>query len=114
MIAWRRAMRCTPIARVIVTMAGNSSGMALTARATAASNISPPLRPLARPTSAVSIDSPSTKRRTVTLKRPNLRVSGVESGEPHCREAARSPSSVASPVATTTPRPWPVVTKVPA
>jgi len=40
MMAFRAAMRCTPIARVIVMMAGSPSGIAATARPTAARNIS--------------------------------------------------------------------------
>jgi hypothetical protein len=39
-MALRRAMRCTPSARVMVTMAGRPSGMAATARPTAARNMS--------------------------------------------------------------------------
>jgi len=37
-MAWRFAMRETPIAKVTVTTAGKPSGIALTASATAASN----------------------------------------------------------------------------
>ena len=40
MIALRCAMRCTPIASVMVIMAGKPSGIAATARLTAAKNIS--------------------------------------------------------------------------
>ncbi len=39
-IAWRRAMHCTPTARVMVMMAGSPSGMAATASPTTARNIS--------------------------------------------------------------------------
>ena len=39
-MALRAAMRCTPMARVMVMMAGRPSGMAATARPTAARNIS--------------------------------------------------------------------------
>ncbi len=40
MIALRRAIRATPMARVMVNAAGNPSGIALTASATEAMNIS--------------------------------------------------------------------------
>ncbi len=40
MMALRRAMRCTPIASVMVITAGNPSGITLTASATTAINAS--------------------------------------------------------------------------
>ena len=45
MMALRRAMRCTPMASVIVMIAGRPSGIAATARPTAARNMSSALKP---------------------------------------------------------------------
>ncbi len=53
MIARRLAMRATPIARTIVTAAGNPSGIAATARDTAAMNISTTSPPFRYPTRKV-------------------------------------------------------------
>ena len=105
MMARRLAMRFTPMARVIVTIAGNSSGIAPTARATAPSNISSTPRPLASPTRNVSPASTRISFSKLRLKRPNLRVSGVVRSTWSWREVEMQPTSVSSPVATTSPMP---------
>ena len=58
MMALRLAMMDTPSARVMVTAAGKPSGIAPTARATAAMNISSQLPPRPTPTRKVSAASP--------------------------------------------------------
>jgi len=114
MMARRRAMRATPIASVTVTAAGSPSGMAPTASATAAMNMSKALSPRSRPTPAVSRARPPIAQSSQFEKLAILRVSGVaRSGALAIRPAMR-PVSVASPVAMTRPQPCPATTVVPA
>ena len=58
MMALRLAMRATPIASVIVTAAGKPSGMAPTASATAAMNISAADSPRSTPNANVKAARP--------------------------------------------------------
>jgi hypothetical protein len=111
-IAFRRAMRCTPMARTAVTMAGSPSGTAATARAT------PRMR-----TSKIAAGSrtPSTSRMVATITaamtsttapsslpvRSSSFCSGVASSSVRRRRPATLPSSVSIPVAVTTALPRP-------
>ena len=113
-MALRLAMRDTPMARVIVTTAGKPSGMALTARATAASNISNGELSQPSPTAKVIAATLRMTYSRVLLKRSNLRVRGVIRFVLSCISLEMRPVSVLSPVATTMPSPWPKVTKLPA
>ena len=114
MIARRFAIRATPIASVTVTAAGRPSGIAPTASATAAMNMSKAASPRARPTAKVSAARPPIAHSSQFEKVAILRVSGVaRSGAAAIRPAMR-PVSVASPVATTSPLPCPATTVVPA
>ena len=113
-IARRRAIRATPIASVTVIAAGRPSGMAPTASATAAMNISSQCSPRRIPTPKVSADN---ARMTTSITFENFamaRVSGVASTSvsPIMREMR--PVSVPSPVSTTSPKPWPDTIMVPA
>jgi len=100
--------------RVGMAYAGSSSGIAPTARATAPSNISAASRPRSRPTRKVRPASTSTSFSKVWLKPRNFLVRGVLRFTCCCRELEICPTSVAAAVATTRPRPCPLVTKLPA
>jgi hypothetical protein len=77
MIAKRFAIRDTPIANMIVTAAGNPSGIAATANATDAMNISTGSRWRTIPTKK-AMTAIVTIAATITLPNsPILRVSGV-------------------------------------
>ena len=111
--ARRAAMRLAPSARATVTTAGSPSGMAATARLTAVRNIRSTGWPLATPTANTT---PQTTSAATAMRRPRTasrRCSGVCSAGWRCSSSARRPSSVAIPVATTTPAPRPPVTAVP-
>ncbi len=115
MMACRRAMRATPIARVMVSAAGSPSGIAPTARVMAASmastggwRYSPTL------IKKVSAARARIAYSSSLLKAAMLRVSGVSRLEASAIRREIRPISVWSPVATTTPRPCPAVTKVAA
>ena len=77
--ARRRAIRATPIASVMVTAAGNPSGMAPTARATAAVKVSTASCRRSRPTAKVAAANARIAAVRIMLKRANLAVSGVVS-----------------------------------
>ena len=113
MMAWRRAMRRTPIAEAIVITAGRPSGIDATASVIAAKALS---------TSGYSRSSPTTKisAATVTMpsvmaraRRPSRRVSGVSSAAVSLSNCEMRPSSVLAPVAVTTPFAVPATTSVP-
>ncbi len=112
-MAWRCAMRLTPIASAIVTAAGSPSGMAPTARATAATSISDADSPRTVPTRTVTPASPRMTTVRTRLKRASLRVSGVARSVVSPSRRWMRPSSVSGPVVTTTPVPCPAVTSVP-
>ena len=109
----RRAIRPTPIANVIVTAAGRPSGIAPTAKATAAVNISSAASPRTTPTANVTTASATMTTVSQALNLASLRVSGVANGFALPTSRWISPSSVSPPVATTTPAPVPLVTRVP-
>ena len=109
----RRAIRETPIASVMVTAAGRPSGMAPTARATAAVNISAAASPRATPTANVTTARPRMTAVSQALNVASLRVRGVASSLALPTSRWISPISVAPPVATTIPAPVPAVTRVP-
>ena len=109
----RRAIRETPIARVMVTAAGRPSGMAPTARATAAVNISAAASPRATPMANVTTARPRMTAVSQPLNVASLRVRGVARSLALPTSRWISPISVAPPVATTIPAPVPAVTRVP-
>ena len=99
MMARRSAMRETPMASVMVTAAGSPSGIAPTASATAAMNISTPAAPRSMPTTKVTA---ARARMTYSSSRLNaaiLRVSGVSSSRARRCSWEMRPTSVLSPVA---------------
>jgi hypothetical protein len=105
-MALRRAMACTPMASVMVRMAGNPSGIAATARPTAARNISPAVKSRARTPKAK--EEAAMARLTQVSHCPNTaicRMSGVASSSTSDSSRLMRPISVAGPVATTTPVP---------
>ena len=114
MMARRLAMRETPIASVIVTAAGNPSGMAPTANATAAMNMSKAASPRSRPTAKVSSASPPMTSSSKLEKAAIFFVSGVCRSGTSAISFEMRPVSVAMPVAATSPAPWPLTTMVPA
>ena len=77
MMALTSAIRLTPMARVIVTAAGSPSGMALTARATAAMNISRALCPTNHPAKNIAAEAARMTMRSTRLKWAIFFVSGV-------------------------------------
>ena len=113
-IAPRCAMRRTPTANVIVSTTGNPSGMADTATATAVKKISAGDMPRTSPMTSTSVASAtivSPTRRLNTAKAISMGVAV----RPTARIAsAMRPNSVAAAVRTTTPRPRPCTTVVPA
>ncbi len=107
MIARRFAMRFTPMARVTVTTAGRPSGIAATASAMAALNMSLAASPRSTPMTSVSAAS-ATITTSRTLENSSiLRVSGVLRSCASWMSRLILPTSVRSPVATTTPAPVP-------
>ena len=114
-MALRRAMLCTPSASVIVMIAGRPSGIAATARPTAARNMSAALYSrTSRPKAKVSPASPRMIRVSLRAKPAIWRRSGVSSVSTSASSVPTLPISVASPVATTMPLPSPLTTNVPA
>jgi hypothetical protein len=107
MMARFRAMRLTPMAKVIVTAAGSPSGMAPTARATAAMNMSTALSPLQSPTPKVRPARTRMAQRRIVLNRAIFFVRGVDRSAAPATSSEIRPVSVLSPVATTIPRPCP-------
>jgi hypothetical protein len=107
-----RAIRSAPLASVMATMAGNTSGVIPTANATANRNESnQPLLSiaLARKTKTVRRRMTRTSR---LLNRRMLRSKSL-SGAPPSSSRALRPNSVARPVAVTMPTPKPPTTAVP-
>ena len=115
MMAWREAIRWTPMARVTVRIAGSPSGMAATARPTTTMNIS--VRENARSvTPKRKTRLASTRMATVSQRAKTFiwRSSGVESWRTSVSMPLMRPISVRGPVSTTTPAPCPAATSVPA
>ena len=79
MTARRLAIRETPMARVIVTAAGKPSGIAPTARAMAAVNVSTASWRRNRPAAKVRAARPRIAMVRISLNRASLAVSGVAS-----------------------------------
>ena len=96
----------------IPTTAGRASGIAATARLTEVSSISSQGSPRSRPVVKIiaQITRISTARRL--LKRVSRCCRGESSGSVSRSRLAMPPISVSGPVATTTPRPRPRVTRV--
>jgi len=88
--------------------------MALTAKATAASNILAQELPYPSPTANVRAAMPKIMYSNVRLNLSNFRVRGVLRLVPCSISWDIRPVSVASPMATTIPLPVPKVTKLPA
>ena len=121
MMALRRAMRCTPMARAMVTTAGRPSGMAPTARAMAKMRVS--LRAGARampwprarytPTVRMTTDTAITPNVMYLPISPSFLVSGVSRSTALSSMSEMRPSSVRMPVPTTAAVAVPEVTRVP-
>ena len=111
--ACRLAIRETPIARVIATAAGSPSGIAPTARATTATNMSAAGSPRSTPTTKVSAARARMIAVSQALNDASLRVSGVAIVSALPTRRWISPSWVAAPVATVMPAPVPLVISVP-
>ena len=114
MIAWRLTMRETPMASVIVIAAGKPSGIAPTASATAAINISKADSPRHNPMPKVNNASSPMTISSQLLNTAILRVSGVLRLGASAISREIRPVCVASPVATTMPAPCPLIITVPA
>ena len=107
-MAWRAAMRCTPIARVMVMIAGSPSGIAATAIPTAARNMSPALNPRTSvPTAKANADTVRMTQVSTRLNPAIWRSSGVVRVATAPSIRLMRPISVRAPVATTTPQPCP-------
>ena len=107
MIAWRRAIRWTPMASAIVTTAGSPSGTAATARLMPARAASENGKPR---TAAASASRTAATPIASVIARPtrsSSRVSGVSSTSTCSSSEEMRPSSVEEPVATATPCPVP-------
>jgi hypothetical protein len=102
------------MARVIVIAAGSPSGIAPTASATAAMNMAKADSPRQMPTAKVSPASSPMATSSQLLKTAMRRVSGVVRSGVSAISREMRPVSVWSPVATTTPAPWPLIMTVPA
>ena len=113
-IAWRSAMRLTPIARVIVTAAGSPSGIAPTASATAAVSMSAARSPRASPRAKVNAASAMIATVSAALNAVSLRVSGVAMSVASSTRRWMRPRAVSAPVATAIPSARPARTSVPA
>ena len=103
--ARRRAIRCTPMASAIVTIAGNPSGIAATARVMAARAASANGKPrTAAPRRAAPPRPPIDDRDASTRAERARGSAGSRRLDPPSRPEMR-PSSVRSPVATATASP---------
>ncbi|MOA21486.1 hypothetical protein D3C78_1419790 [compost metagenome] len=108
------AMRCTPRARVTVMIAGSPSGMAEATSATTIMNISAGVSPRHRvPSRNTTKARPRMTSARARPKRSIWRSSGVVSWCTLRSIWLIRPSSVAAPVATTSPLAWPNTTRVP-
>ena len=107
MMEWRFAILPTPMARVMVTAAGRPSGIAPTASATAAMNMSTSSSPRSTPTRNVSAARPRIAYNSTWLNWAIRRVNGVASFSVDEMSSEMRPISVLSPMATTMPVPRP-------
>ncbi len=109
------AILCTPMAKTILRMAGNPSGMTATAKLMAARKSSKVDRLWrSRPTPRSSSARPKTNTASPLLKRRICRSSGVGVGAISSMRRWILPISLRSPVAVTTPTTRPLCKKVPA
>ena len=102
-----------PRASAMVATMGNPSGMAATARAMLASIIRTISLPMATPAKPTRPAKSTVTLTNCAVSRSSLRSSGEASGSAAMTRLVICPSSVAMPVATTTPRPVPRVMAVP-
>gem|GEM_PF-1351851 len=113
-MALRRAIACTPMARVTVRMAGSPSGMAATARPTTAMKISGKGRSAKRkPKTRMKAARATMARVMVRAKRSICLRRGVVTPSTSWSMPLMRPISVVLPVATTTPSPVPAATMDP-
>ena len=108
------AMRRMLMAKATEMATGSPSGMALTARPTAIRKRSPQTIPRIRPT---TMRKSMAKPTSQAMRLENLAsriISGGLAEDSFPSSAAILPISLDMPVATTTPRPRPLVTRVPA
>ena len=113
MMALRLAIRPTPMASTMVTMAGSPSGMAATARATAVRKRSRMSRCWSSPTPNITAHTPTHTRERTWETSFIFRWRGVSPRPWRRRRAAILPISVSIPVAVTTTLARPAVTTVP-
>ncbi len=111
--AWRRSIRCDPIASVNVTTAGRPSGITATATLMAVSTRSVTASPEIAPITTTASATATPRSASCLPTRSKRRCSGVCSDSTSCSIVAMRPSSVRIPVATTTPSPRPAATCVP-
>src|ERR1700759_2067972 len=112
MIAPTRASACVPEARIAVTTAGRFSGMAPTAKATAAVKTTVNLSPRTRFKTIDTTKAIPAIHRICRVSLSSWRVSGVLAACSACSIPEMWPTSVAIPVAVTTNSPEPRVTLV--
>ena len=108
------AMRRTPMASAIVTIAGRPSGIAATASPTTARKVSAKSRPRSTPTPSSTAPAATITAVSTRPKCASLRVSGVSRASMSAMSVVMRPISARAPVATTTARARPRVTSVPA
>ena len=111
-IAWRRAMRWTPMASTAVTTAGKPSGTAATASATprmstSMSAASPRTCSTSTIIAIITTAMPTTTRPSRLPVLSSSSWSGVGSSTVSWSRPAMRPISVPIPVAVTTAMPWP-------
>ncbi|OPZ51246.1 MAG: hypothetical protein BWY92_00291 [Firmicutes bacterium ADurb.BinA052] len=107
MIAFLAAIRCTPMAMTMVTIAGSPSGIAATAKLTAVRNMSKAPSPRARPAMNTPAHMSSAAIPSFLPRISSLRWSGVVSCSASWSMAAILPIWVDIPVAATTATPRP-------
>src|SRR5690242_12873233 len=112
MIAPTRASACVPEARIAITTAGRFSGMAPTAKATAAVKTTVNLSPRTRFKTIDTTKAIPAIHRICRVSLSSWRVSGVFAACSACNIPELWPTSVAIPVAVTTSSPEPRVTLV--
>ncbi len=113
-ITLRRAIRRMPMASATVSATGRPSGMADTARATASKKISPSGIPRISATPAMSKAATPTRMATPWVNFSIRTSRGAFAALLYSTASAMRPSSVSRAVLTTTPRPRPRFTIVPA
>ena len=107
MMACRLAIRETPIANMIVTAAGNPSGIAPTAKATATLNVYSQSLPRSISSRKIAAAKAMITTQRMRLRSLIFRIRGVSSTSVPAISSEIWPISLRSPVATTTPVPTP-------